>query len=37
VTSAGGGDVTVKGEDGRIRSKDTYGKSDPNPPKDREH
>ncbi len=34
----GGGELTVKGVDGRIRSKDTIppGK-DPNPPKDKEH
>ncbi len=34
----GGGEVTIKGENGRIRSKDTVkpGK-DPNPPKDKEH
>lgn len=31
-----GGEVVVHGEDGKIRSKDSYGK-DPNPPKDREH
>ncbi len=34
----GGGELTTKGVDGRIRSKDTIppGK-DPNPPKDKEH
>jgi hypothetical protein len=32
----GGGEVIVHGEDGKIRSKDTYG-HDPNPPKDTEH
>lgn len=31
-----GGEVVVHDVDGRIRSKDSYGK-DPNPPKDREH
>lgn len=31
-----GADLIIKGRDGRIRSKDSYGK-DPNPPKDREH
>ncbi|MHB1357367.1 MAG: DUF2188 domain-containing protein [Anaerolineae bacterium] len=31
-----GGEVIVCGEDGRIRSKDSYG-NDPNPPKDTEH
>ena len=29
-------DLIIKGRDGRIRSKDSYG-PDPNPPKDREH
>lgn len=29
-------EVIVQGEDGRIRSKDSYGK-DPNPPRDTEH
>ena len=29
-------DLVTHGRDGRIRSKDSYGK-DPNPPKDREH
>lgn len=34
----GGGELTVKGVDGRIRSKDTIPPgNDPNPPKDREH
>jgi len=34
----GGGELTIKGRDGKIRSKDTIkpGK-DPNPPKDKEH
>jgi hypothetical protein len=34
----GGGELIVKGQDGKIRSKDTVppGK-DPNPPRDREH
>lgn len=34
----GGGELIIKGRDGRIRSKDTIppGK-DPNPPRDREH
>jgi len=36
--SQGGGEVTVKGENGRIRSKDTVKPgNDPNPPKDKEH
>ena len=29
-------DLVIHGRDGRIRSKDSYGR-DPNPPKDREH
>lgn len=34
----GGGELIVKGEDGKIRSKDTiHPGNDPNPPKDREH
>lgn len=33
----GGGELKVQGEDGRIRSKDTIGKPDPFPPRDREH
>jgi hypothetical protein len=38
LTNAGGGELTVKGRDGKIRSKDTLGcGNDPNPPRDREH
>jgi uncharacterized protein YdaU (DUF1376 family) len=38
LRNQGGGDVTTKGTDGRIRSKDTIAPgNDPNPPKDREH
>lgn len=34
----GGGELTTKGRDGRIRSKDTIAPGrDPNPPRDREH
>lgn len=34
----GGGELTTKGRDGKIRSKDTIPPgNDPNPPKDREH
>lgn len=34
----GGGELTTKGRDGRIRSKDTIAPGrDPNPPKDKEH
>lgn len=36
--AAGGGEVKVKGVDGKIRSKDTVAPgNDPNPPKDKEH
>ena len=38
LQNSGGGELTVKGLDGRIRSKDTIAPgNDPNPPKDREH
>lgn len=38
LMNAGGGELTVKGRDGRIRSKDTLGgANDPMPPRDREH
>lgn len=38
TAAAGGGEVTVKGKDGKIRSKDTVAPgNDPNPPKDKEH
>ncbi len=34
----GGGELVIKGVDGRIRSKDTVPPgNDPNPPKDKEH
>lgn len=34
----GGGELKVKGENGKIRSKDTIPPAkDPNPPKDKEH
>ena len=34
----GGGELTTKGVDGKIRSKDTIAPgNDPNPPKDTEH
>lgn len=34
----GGGELTTKGTNGRIRSKDTIlSGNDPNPPKDKEH
>lgn len=35
---SGGGELTTKGLDGKIRSKDTIAPArDPNPPKDTEH
>ena len=38
LKNQGGGELTTKGVDGRIRSKDTIAPGkDPNPPKDREH
>lgn len=38
LVNAGGGELTVKGRDGKIRSKDTLGGgNDPMPPRDREH
>lgn len=38
LTNAGGGELTVKGRDGKIRSKDTLGGgNDPFPPRDTEH
>lgn len=38
LKNQGGGELTTKGRDGRIRSKDTISPgNDPNPPKDREH
>ena len=37
LRNSGGGDLTVQGLNGKFRSKDTIGKSDPNPPKDTEH
>lgn len=38
LKNQGGGELTTKGRDGRIRSKDTIAPgNDPNPPKDIEH
>lgn len=37
LLNSGGGDLKIKGLNGQIRSKDTIGKPDPDPPKDREH
>ena len=38
LENSGGGELKVKGENGRIRSKDTIPPgNDPNPPRDTEH
>ena len=38
ISNQGGGELTVKGLDGKIRSKDTIAPgNDPCPPKDKEH
>ena len=38
LVNVGGGELTVKGRDGKIRSKDTLGGgNDPMPPRDKEH
>ncbi len=38
LKNQGGGELTTKGRDGKIRSKDTIAPgNDPHPPKDREH
>lgn len=38
LKNQGGGELTTKGVDGRIRSKDTIAPgNDPNPPRDTEH
>ena len=38
LKNSGGGELTTKGVDGKIRSKDTIPPAkDPNPPKDKEH
>lgn len=38
LRSSGGGELTMMGLDGKIRSKDTIPPgNDPNPPKDKEH
>ena len=37
LLNSGGGELKTKGLDGKFRSKDTIGRPDPNPPKDREH
>lgn len=38
LKKSGGGELTTKGRDGKIRSKDTIAPgNDPHPPKDKEH
>jgi hypothetical protein len=38
LKNSGGGELTIIGRDGRIRSKDTIAPgNDPNPPRDKEH
>jgi hypothetical protein len=37
LKNQGGGELTTKGLDGKIRSKDTIASKDLNPPKDKEH
>ena len=38
LNNQGGGELTTKGVNGKIRSKDTIAPgNDPNPPKDKEH
>jgi len=37
LLNSSGGDLSIKGVNGRIRSKDTIGRPDPLPPRDREH
>jgi len=37
LLDSGGGELKIQGENGRIRSKDTIGRPDPFPPRDREH
>jgi hypothetical protein len=32
-----GGELRIKGENGRIQNSNTYGPHDPNPPKDKKH
>jgi uncharacterized protein YdaT len=32
-----GGELRIKGQDGKIQNSNTHGPHDPNPPKDRKH
>lgn len=35
--NSGGGELRIKGEDGKIQNTNTLGKKDPNPPRDTKH
>jgi hypothetical protein len=37
LLDSGGGELKIQRENGRIRSKDTIGRLDPFPPRDKEH
>lgn len=37
IRERGGGELVTHDRSGQIRSKDTIGRPDPNPPRDREH
>ena len=37
LAKTSGGELRIKGKDGRIQNSNTYGPHDPNPPKDRKH
>ena len=37
LQNSGGGELIIKGQDGKIRSKDTIDRPDPIPPRDKEH
>lgn len=37
LLNQGGGELIIKGLNGKIRSKDTIGRPDPLPPRDKEH
>lgn len=37
LLNSSGGELKIKGLNGKIRSKDTIGKPDPLPPRDKEH
>lgn len=37
LAKASGGELRIKGQDGRIQNSNTYGPHDPNPPRDTKH